>query len=333
MTQQREPLVDRFGRTHTYLRVSVTERCNLRCNYCMPPEGIPLLDRSDVLTFEEITRIVRILAEMGINKVRLTGGEPLVRRELDKLVRLIVNIPGIRAVCMTTNGVLLSGCADLLRRSGVSLVNISLDSLRPDRFLRITHRDNHEDVLRGIDAALRASFDSLKLNVVVMGGVNDDELLDFIEFAADCPINVRFIEFMPFESNGWNRGSLVPAAEMRRRIEERYELIPLFPNSNREAVASEYRIPGIKGTIGFIASMTEEFCGGCNRLRLMADGGLKTCLFNPPEGNLRDAMRSGADDEELEYLVRSCLELKAERHEPMESLVFFSRIPMIAIGG
>ncbi len=333
LKHMRAPLIDRYGRRHTYLRVSVTDRCNLRCCYCMPHDGISFSIKSSLLSFEEISRIVSLLAEMGVTKVRLTGGEPLIRSSLDQLIRSISSISGIQRVCMTTNGILLAQYAKNLKDNGLSYLNISLDTLRPERFIRIARQDKLVDVLSGIDAAIQASFDSIKLNMVVMGGINDDEILQFIDFAKFRPVDLRFIEFMPFQSNSWNRGSLVPAVEIRRRIREHYELTSVSLSPDGTSIADEYHIPGIRGKIGFISSMSEEFCGTCSRLRLMADGGIKTCLFGPVEGNLRDAIRSGADDDELEMLLRSWIELKGERHAPVENLESSVQAPMITIGG
>jgi molybdenum cofactor biosynthesis protein A len=329
----RAPLIDRFGRCHTYLRVSVTDRCNLGCCYCRPHDGISFSPKSSLLSFEEIYRIIFLLAEMGVTKVRLTGGEPLMRRSLDQLIQSVSCIPGIQRVCMTTNGVLLAQHAKSLKDNGLSSVNISMDTLRPDRFVHIARHNKLQDVLSGIDAAIRASFDSIKLNMVVMGGINDDEILQFIEFVRFRRVDLRYIEFMPFKSNSWNRGTLVPSVEIRRRIREHYDLTSVPHSPNGTSIADEYQIPGIQGKIGFISSMSEEFCDTCSRLRLMADGEIKTCLFGPVAGNLRDAMRSGADDDELETLLRSWIELKGERHAPMEDLEFFVQAPMITIGG
>ncbi len=333
MKHPRAPLIDRYGRHHTYLRVSVTDRCNFRCLYCMPRNGIPFSEQSSLLTFEEIIRIVRLFAEMGIRKIRLTGGEPLVRKDLDKLIKILSSISGVERVCLTTNGVLLGELAKRLRDAGLASLNISLDSLKPERFHRITGQDRLYEVLHGIKIALQESFDSVKLNMVVIGGVNDDEILDFVRFSLSLGINIRFIEFMPFLANDWKPGLLVPSIEIRKRIQDRYELIPIIPSHNSKQIANEYQIPGIKGTVGFIASMSNQFCKSCNRLRLTSDGGIKTCLFGPVEGNLRDEIRSGAGDDRLESLLRLWIEQKPERHDPMERLHISVREPMVMIGG
>jgi cyclic pyranopterin phosphate synthase len=327
------PLVDRFGRRHTYLRVSVTDRCNLRCGYCMPAEGIAVRPRKEILDFEEIARVVGLLARMGVNKVRLTGGEPTVRRGLEKLIAMLAAVPGIETVAMTTNGLTLAREADALRRTGLDALNVSLDTLRPDRFERIARRPGLEDVLRGIDAALAAGFAPLKVNMVVMGGVNDDELCDFVELARDRPIEVRFIEYMPFAGNEWEAARLVSYREMIARVRERHELIPATGPGDPNAVARDWRVPGFAGGVGFITSMTDDFCAGCNRLRLLADGSLKSCLFYPPEDNLRGAMRRGAGDGELEAIVRGVIGRKKAGHAALEKLAALPNNSMIEIGG
>ncbi|MBK7494700.1 MAG: GTP 3',8-cyclase MoaA [Candidatus Omnitrophica bacterium] len=218
----RAPLIDRFGRRHTYLRISVTDRCNLRCTYCMPEEGIALASHSDLLTFEEISRVLQIFAEMGINKVRLTGGEPLLRKGLPNLISSISQTSGIDKVGLTTNGILLTDYAEPLRNAGLKSVNISLDTLNQDRFLQITRVGRIEKVLEGIEAAIAGAFSPIKINMVVMKDFNDDEISDFIEYFFEKPVHLRFIEFMPFRSNGWNRQKLIPAAAIRQIIGERF---------------------------------------------------------------------------------------------------------------
>jgi cyclic pyranopterin phosphate synthase len=299
----------------------------------MPPGGIDPTTRTNILTFEEITRIVRLLVEMGVTKVRLTGGEPLVRRDIHRLVAGLAQIPGLKQLALSTNGVLLGPCAQLLRDSGLTRVNISLDSLRPERFEAIALRDGLREARCGIEAALLAGFESIKLNMVVMGGVNEDEVLDFVEFVRNLPIHLRFIEFMPFQSNGWDEASLVPFLTIKEEIESHYTLIPLAHPDAPSEIAKEYQIPGFPGTVGFISSMSDDFCGGCNRLRLLADGSVKSCLFHPAEENLREALRSGASDEEIEMLIRRCVDAKREKHEPAEELLALTNNPMIAIGG
>lgn len=324
-------LVDSFGRQHTYLRISVTERCNLRCIYCMPPHGIALRAKEEMLTFDEIERAGRLFAGFGITKIRLTGGEPLVRKNLPELVRRLVDIGGIRSVGMTTNGVLLKSHIKELKQAGLHSVNISLDTLRPERFERIALRSHYDDVRAGIDAALDEGFTPLKLNMVVMGGVNDDELPDFVEMARERPVNVRFIEFMPFKANQWNTGKFVPYAAMRNAIEQRYELTPA--DMQPGAVALDFLIPGFAGPVSFITSMSDHFCDGCNRLRLTADGSIKSCLFHHAEVNLRAPLRARAGDDVLEDMIRCAVILKPRQHPDMGNLAAHENRSMIEIGG
>lgn len=328
----RAPLVDRFGRKHTYLRLSVTDRCNLRCSYCMPKEGITLAQHDDLLTFEEISRFVTVCAEMGINKVRLTGGEPLLRRGLPDLIATLTVIPGIKQVGLTTNAILLSDYAGKLISAGLKSVNISLDTLRKDRFQQITRMDQLEKVIAGIEHAISCSFDPIKINVVVMKGFNDDELTDFIDYFFDKPVHLRFIEFMPFQSNGWNRQLLVPAAAIRKSLQQYYSLMPIHEDL-ADQVARSYQIPGMRGTIGFISSLTEEFCADCSRLRLSASGGLKTCLFGGEDGHIRNLLRSKSTDLEIETFVRQCLDRKPAGHQSFDHDEFFVGSPMVSIGG
>ena len=331
MSDVRAPLMDRFGRRHNYLRISITDRCNFRCAYCMPNEDMEWTPRSHILTFEEIERLTRLFASMGVDKVRLTGGEPTTRRGLVELVGSLGKVPGLDWLTMTTNGDALSSMAVSLKQAGIQGVNISLDSLRPDRFFEITRRNRLDRVLQGIDAALAAGFQSVKINVVAMAGANEDELCDFVEYFWDKPIHIRFIEFMPFQSNGWNKGSLIPYREMKSLIEERYSLVPLAPEPS--AVAKEFSVQGGNVQVGFITSMTEHFCGDCNRIRLTADGQLKVCLFAKSGVSLRDMLRSGAGDDEIAQAVRNELNGKWAGHPAMDQLVQVNDRPMIAIGG
>ncbi len=324
-------LMDRFGRRHTYLRISVTDRCNLRCRYCMPHEGMVFQPREELLSYEEILRLSRLFIGMGVRKIRLTGGEPMVRRDLPVLIEQLSGLDGLETLTMTTNGYYLANQAETIKAAGVQALNISLDTLRPVRFFAITRRDAFTEVMAGIDAALNAGFESLKLNVVVMAGINDDEILDFIEFGKNKPLNIRFIEYMPFEGNRWTRAGVVPYREIRQRIESRYALEPLVTEPS--AVAKDFALPGYPGTVSFITSMTDSFCGTCNRLRLTSDGAVKACLFGPAEISLRDPMRAGADDTTLRHLIGQAIRRKQEAHEPMETLARIENRPMIAIGG
>ena len=306
-------LIDGYGRPHTYLRIAVTDRCNLRCSYCMPPQGIIQRQRDEILTFEEITRVARLCVSAGVNKIRLTGGEPTIRRDLDVLIQQLRELPGDISLGMTTNGVRLQALALPLKASGLTALNISLDTLRPERFIRITGRDYLADVLAGIETAILCGFTSLKLNTVLLAGVNDDELFDFLEFVRDKPLSLRFIEYMPFADNGWSQENLLPSAEVISRITARYPLQPLS-DALPGASAREYRIEGFRATIGFITPMSDAFCGSCSRLRLTADGSIKTCLFSPATVNLRVLLREGATDERLLEAIRTALASKALAH-------------------
>lgn len=328
-----QALVDNFQRQHDYLRISVTERCNLRCRYCMPPEGIALTPRRELLSYEEIETLTQIFARLGVKKLRLTGGEPLVRRDLPLLVEKLARIPGIETLAMTSNGVRYAEHARQLRDAGLTHLNLSLDTLRPKRFERIALRRGFEKTMRSIDAALALGYRPLKLNVVVMGGVNDDELCDFVEFVRERPINVRFIEFMPFAGNRWQRASLVNYRAMLDRLSMRYTLVPDFWQGEASTVARDYRLEGFAGSVSFITSMSEPFCASCNRLRLTADGMLKPCLHDAREVNLRDPLRQGASEETLVHLIREGLAHKAAAHGEAEALVTDARRAMIAIGG
>jgi cyclic pyranopterin phosphate synthase len=298
----------------------------------MPPEGVARKPHDAILRFDEIVRITRVLAAMGVNKVRLTGGEPLVRRGLPELVGALAAVPGIEAVTMTTNGVLLSRYANILRDAGLASVNISLDSLRPERFAHITLRDHYRHVREGIDAALVAGFELVKLNVVVMRGFNEDELPDFAALTRDTPLHVRFIEYMPFRDNQWAHARLVPYTEMRELLEEVAPLLPVAPEDPTQP-ARDFVMPGHRGKIGIIASMTRPFCERCSRLRLTADGALKTCLFHCPERRLRDALRKGMTDGELARTIRAALREKPVGHAPLETLATLDNRIMTEIGG
>ena len=325
------PLTDRFGRVHDYLRIAVTDRCNLRCVYCMPAQGISWKPRQEILTLEEIVRIARLLAAHGISKVRLTGGEPMVRANLHWLIRHLTAIPDVSTVAMTTNGVLLAPQVTELKAAGLQRLNISLDTLRRDRFHTITLRDELNQVLAGIEAACAAGFAQIKLNVVVINSLNDDECVDFVEFVRERPLHVRFIEFMPFPGNSWSREQYLPWRELRQRLSERYTMIPLA--AEQPSVARGFSIPGYAGTVSFISPLSDEFCASCNRLRLTADGSLKSCLLYPAEVSLRDALRSGASDADLLDLVQSALTKKHFAHPPECALPTLDNRCMSQIGG
>ncbi|MEU8531318.1 MULTISPECIES: GTP 3',8-cyclase MoaA [Streptomyces] len=327
------PLVDRFGRVHTDLRVSLTDRCNLRCTYCMPAEGLDWLSRPEVLTDDEVVRLVRVATErLGITSVRLTGGEPLLRRGLPGLVARLSSSGATPELSMTTNGIGLARTASALREAGLSRVNVSLDTLRADRFAEITRRDRLPDVLDGLRAARDAGLAPVKINAVPVRGVNDDEILDLTAFAVRNGYRMRFIESMPLDAHGaWDRDRMVTAAEILDRLGERYELVPLHARDN--APAEEWRIAGTAGLVGVIASVTRPFCGGCDRVRLTADGQLRNCLFATEESDLRALLRGGADDAALEAAWRTCLAGKEPGHAIGSADFRRPERPMSAIGG
>ncbi len=306
-----DAMVDGFGRRVEYLRVSVTDKCNLRCVYCMPEEGLPWLKRAEILSYEEIAEVVRVMAGMGLRRVRLTGGEPLVRRDLPRLVDMLARVDGIRDVALSTNAVLLAPVARRLRDAGVSRVNVSLDSLVPERADAIARRPGAlARALEGLDAAHAAGFDPIKINVVLMRGRNDDEIGAFAELTRSRPLHVRFIEVMPTASNLELSADFLSCDEALAAVRSLGELEPADgPPGN--GPATYYRLPGAEGTIGAITPMSHNFCGSCNRMRLTADGQLRPCLFGALQTPLRDALRAGRP---LEPLIRETLRVKPERH-------------------
>ncbi len=305
-------MVDSFGRRIEYLRISVTDKCNLRCVYCMPPEGLPWLQRSEILSYEEIERIVATMARMGLRRVRLTGGEPLVRRDVAGLVRRLAAIEGIEDLALSTNAVLLAPLADELRQAGLDRVNVSLDSLRPDRIDALARRPGaHARILEGLEAADRAGFHPIKVNAVIMRGRNDDELEDFARITLERPWHVRFIEVMPVGANlGISAREFISAAEMLERVRGIAAIEPVEgPAGN--GPATYFRFPGAAGTVGVITPMSHNYCDRCNRMRLTAAGQLRPCLFGDLETDLRAPLRRG---EPLEPLIRHTLDVKPERH-------------------
>lgn len=324
-------IADGFGRRHTYLRISLVEHCNLRCRYCMPEEGLDWTPTEEILTQDEVVRLARLFVAEGVTKIRLTGGEPLLRQGLEDIAEAIGQLDGLKTLAITTNGLLLSKKFDRLQAAGVNLLNISLDTLRPDRFEAVTRRPGFGLVMRAIDEAVARGYDPVKVNCVVLRGVNDDELLDFVAWTRDLPIEVRFIEFMPFDGNRWDDTHLFSYAAMRDRIEAHFPLERLADGPND--TSKTYRVPGHRGAVGFITSMTEHFCEGCNRLRITADGNLKVCLFGSAEVSLRDALRGGATDAELLGIVSAAVGRKRARHAGMYDLAAMENRPMITIGG
>ncbi|KAI8104326.1 hypothetical protein M9434_002884 [Picochlorum sp. BPE23] len=330
-------LVDSHARRHSYLRISLTEKCNLRCLYCMPEEGVDLTPHGHLLNTEEIVKLVELFALAGVNKVRLTGGEPTIRKDLANIVKQISSIEGIKDVGITSNGLVLSRSLEQLKDAGLSLINLSLDTLKPARFEQMTRRKGHERVLGSINKALDLGYNPVKINVVVMKGVNDDEILDFVELTRNKNVNVRFIEYMPFDGNVWSTEKLVSYKEMFKAVntyakETSGDGLVRFADGHGE-VAKNFRVPGFKGSVSFITSMTSQFCGDCNRVRLMADGNIKVCLFGNNEVSLLDALREGATDEDLLAVVSAAVDRKKAAHAGMDILHTLKNRPMVKIGG
>lgn len=307
-------LIDKFGRVHDYVRVSVTDRCNLRCTYCMPACGMNFAPSHHLLTFEEIEETVRVLAEMGVTKVRLTGGEPLTRPGLERLIARLNDIPGIRDISLTTNGILLAKQAPALRKAGLKRLNISLDSLRPERFARITRGGDLRRVLEAIDASLMAGFDPVKLNVVLMKGVNDDEIESFLRLAKERPLHVRFIEYMPIghANRVWHDRYLPLQTVLDRCDRAGWKAEPVDREEKGSGPAQYFRIGGAAGSFGLIHPVSDHFCASCNRLRLTADGCIKPCLYWNEEWNVRQWI---GNDDMLKDMFRRALEAKPQTHE------------------
>ncbi len=305
-------MIDQFGRRVEYVRVSVTDKCNLRCVYCMPLEGLEWLKRESLLSYEEIASVLRTMAGMGLKKVRISGGEPLIRKNLSDLVRMVADIPGIEDISLSTNAVLLADQAQDLRDAGISRVNVSLDSLQKERVEAIARRPgSFEGIMTGLDAAEAVGFDPIKINVVLIGGQNDDEIEDFARITRDRPWHVRFIELMPTGANlALSADNYVSCQEALKRIRRMGDIEPVEgPAGN--GPATYFRFPGAAGTVGVITPMSHNYCDRCNRMRLTADGQLRPCLFGSLQTNLRDPLRAGAD---LVPLIEETLQIKPERH-------------------
>jgi cyclic pyranopterin phosphate synthase len=329
----REPLFDGHGRRIGDLRVSVTDRCNFRCQYCMPAEGLPWLERSEILTFEEVERLVGLFVSMGVTDVRLTGGEPLVRRDFPRLVAMLSKLEGLHDLSLTTNGYLLERDADALVAAGLQRVNVSIDSLQRDKFFEMTRRDALPQVLRGLDALARhPQVHPIKVNAVAMRGFTEDEAVRFAEFARSTAFQVRFIEFMPLDADhAWSPDSVLTGDELRALIHAVHPLEELAREPS--ATARVFRFADGKGQIGFINPVSEPFCADCNRVRVTAEGKLRTCLFSLHETDLREPLRSGVSDDELEALVRDSVWRKELKHHVGEKGFRQPARSMSAIGG
>jgi cyclic pyranopterin phosphate synthase len=314
------PYQDDFGRAINYLRVSVTDRCNLRCVYCMPEEGVAGKAHGDILRYEDLVRIIRAAADLGISKVRVTGGEPLVRKDLTGFVGMVAAIPGIDDLSMTTNGMLLARHAAGLARAGLHRVNVSLDTLQPDRFQRITRRGRLDDVWAGLEAAERSGLTPIKINVVVVRGLNDDEVVDFARRTRSEGWHVRFIELMPIGANvSWAGDGVVPVPEIRARIEAAEGRLTPVHGPRGNGPARYYHLAGAEGTVGFIGAMSDHFCSACNRLRLTADGRLRPCLMSSQEIDLHARVRAGGGDDEIRTLLAHAVQLKPRQHHLAEA--------------
>lgn len=311
----RAQLIDGHKRKIGDVRISVTDRCNFRCQYCMPAEGLPWLDRDDLLSYEEVARLVGLLASMGVHDVRLTGGEPLARRELWRLVELLSADENVHDLSLTTNGYLLERQVEQLVRAGLRRVNVSLDALAPDRFFQLTRRNSLQKVLDGLAAAEKhPELRPIKVNVVALKDFTEDEVVRFAEFARKHPYEVRFIEFMPLDADRtWSRDRVLPNAEVRRLIHAAYPLKDL--GRERHGTSRRWEFADGQGSIGFISPVSEPFCGDCNRIRVTAEGHLRTCLFSMTETDLRGPMRAGASDDELETIIRAAVWEKELKHD------------------
>lgn len=340
------PLVDSFGRLHNNLRISVTDRCNIRCFYCMPAEDVVFMQKSELLTFEEIERFVRVAVTLGIEKLRLTGGEPLVRRELSSLVAKLVAIPGIKDVGLTTNGLLLADQAQALYDAGLRRINVSLDALTPEKFKTFTRRDGFERVIEGIKAAQRAGFDPVKVNAVSVRGLTEDQVVPFGHFARETGTEVRFIEYMPLDAdNAWERNKVLFAHEIIEMLSA--GIMPLVPihtsgqhqfhradeSESPSGPATEFEFSDGVGRIGIIASISQPFCGSCNRIRITADGKLRNCLFSLDETDIRSLIRGSGTDQQIAEAIRASVAAKKEGHEINTAKFIQPTRPMYSIGG
>ncbi|NXN08263.1 MOCS1 protein, partial [Indicator maculatus] len=325
-------LTDNFGRQHNYLRISLTEKCNLRCQYCMPEEGVQLTPKSELLTAQEVITLAKLFVKEGVEKIRLTGGEPLIRPDVVDIVGQLYKLEGLKTIAVTTNGINLTRMLPQLKEAGLNAINISLDTLVPAKFEFIVRRKGFHKVMEGIHKAAELGYHPVKVNCVVMRGFNEDELLDFVDFTKDLPLDVRFIEYMPFDGNKWNFKKMVSYKEMLDTIKQRWPELVKLP-CETSSTAKSYKVPHFQGQISFITSMSEHFCGSCNRLRITADGNLKVCLFGNSEVSLRDHLRSGASEEELVQIIGAAVGRKKKQHAGMFNISQMKNRPMILIGG
>ena len=333
MTESSRQLIDTFGRVHNNLRVSVTDRCNIRCFYCMPAGDVQFMPRTELLTFEEIERVVRIGTTLGIDRIRLTGGEPLVRRDLPLLVEALHGIEGIRDIGLTTNAVLLEEQAQKLRDAGLQRLNISLDALDPSVFRRVTRRDSYDKVIAGIEAARQAGFSPIKINAVSIRGLTEGQIIPFAELARQTDTEVRFIEFMPLDADSqWQKDKVLFAADIIAILEK--EFGPMRPvEQTVKAPSSDYTFSDGRGRIGVIPSVSQPFCSSCNRFRLTAEGRLRNCLFSHEETDVRSLLREEGTDEQIAEAMLTCVRRKGAGHQINSPDFVQPDRPMYSIGG
>ncbi|WP_417847194.1 GTP 3',8-cyclase MoaA [Thalassoglobus sp.] len=334
MTAPELPLIDGFGRLHNNLRISVTDRCNIRCFYCMPADNVQFMHRDKLLTFEEIVRFVRLMVPMGINKLRLTGGEPLVRKNLADLVAMLSEIPGIKDIGITTNGILLADQAQDLYNAGLRRLNVSLDALDPVKFQEITRREGYEQVLEGIEVAKRVGFDPIKINAVSIRGITESEIVPFGKFARESGCEIRFIEYMPLDADAaWEREKVLFSSEIIQTLSK--EVMPLVPvgNPDPRAPSTDYQFEDGQGRVGFIPSVSQPFCEQCNRFRLTADGKIRNCLFSLEETDIKHLLRGDALDDEIVTAVRESIQAKWAGHHINAADFVQPKRPMHSIGG
>jgi len=329
-----ESLPAQNKRVVNYLRLSITDRCNLRCIYCMPEEGISFVPHDEILSYEEMLHLVRLATQCGIRKVRLTGGEPLVRKGFIDFLENLSNITELKEISLTTNGVLLKHFAADIKKCGIGRINISLDSLRPERFFKITGRNVFKKVHEGIREAERLGFDPIKINMVAMKGINDDEILDFARLTLKKPYHVRFIEFMPVgKENGWSPERFISTGEILAKIQQLGDLQPIEQNTLLDGPARRYRLEGAKGEIGLIGALSDHFCDQCNRMRLTAEGHLRGCLFSDKEIDIKTPLREKRPDSEIIGLMKLAIKNKPKSHGLFKSGPRKCVRPMTTIGG
>lgn len=327
-------LVDSFGRLHDNLRISVTDRCNIRCFYCMPAGDVQFLPEANLLRFDQIRRVVEVAAAAGVRKIRLTGGEPLLRRRLPHLIEQLSSVPGVDDLALTTNGMLLQNVAASLHAAGLRRINISLDTLREATFQKISRRSGLDRVLAGIDAALSTGFDSVRLNALAIKGLTEAELIPLVHFAREKNLVIRFIEFMPLDADRrWKSDDVLSGAALRARLEETFGRLLAQPREHPSQPAQHFDFSDGRGGVGFITPVSEPFCGACNRLRLTAEGRLRNCLFSTEEWNVRPLLDAGAANDDLLALIRSCLAAKRPGHLIEQQGFEQPERPMYSIGG